>query len=93
MAKKMIAVLLVCIVVVGALQVSSATESAKEAKYEAKFENEYRLCYEKCEKECLEKGNGQSFCEVKCDEDCGEKEAAGMFSSFLNHFYFLLIIN
>ncbi|CAK9328719.1 unnamed protein product [Citrullus colocynthis] len=76
MAKKMIAVFLMCILVVAALKFSTANAEEKEDKYEAKFDAKYKSCYETCEKECLESGNGQSFCEVKCDEDCDEKEVA-----------------
>ncbi|XP_038906482.1 major pollen allergen Ole e 6-like [Benincasa hispida] len=74
MAKKIIAMFLMCIVVMGALQFGTANEEVD--KYEAKFEAKYKSCYETCEKECLQNSNGQSFCEVKCDEDCDEKEVA-----------------
>uniref|UniRef100_A0A9I9EKB3 Major pollen allergen Ole e 6-like n=1 Tax=Cucumis melo TaxID=3656 RepID=A0A9I9EKB3_CUCME len=77
MAKKMMAVFLMCIVLVATLQFAIAKEEDEVTKYEAKFDAKYKSCYETCEKECLQKGNnGQSFCEVKCDEDCSEKEAA-----------------
>ncbi|KGN46519.1 hypothetical protein Csa_005196 [Cucumis sativus] len=75
--KKMMGVLLICIVVMAALEFSIVNGEEKEDKYESKFDAKYKTCYESCEKECLENGNnGQSFCEVKCDEDCGEKESA-----------------
>ncbi|CAK9323942.1 unnamed protein product [Citrullus colocynthis] len=83
MAKKMIAVFLMFIVVVAALQFATANED-EVTKYEAKFDAKYKSCYETCEKECLENGNGQSFCEVKCDEDCDEKETADKLNIKLN---------
>ncbi|KAA0066995.1 hypothetical protein IC582_023992 [Cucumis melo] len=76
MAKKMIALFLMCIVVVAALQFASANKEDEVAKYEAKFDAKYKSCFKTCEKECLENGSGQSYCEVKCDEDCNEKEVA-----------------
>ncbi|KGN46520.1 hypothetical protein Csa_005728 [Cucumis sativus] len=77
MAKKMMAVFLMCIVVVATLQFVMANEEDGVTKYEAKFDAKYKSCYETCEKECLRNDtNGESFCEVKCDEDCSEKEAA-----------------
>ncbi|CAK9328717.1 unnamed protein product [Citrullus colocynthis] len=74
--KNMIAMILMCILVVAALQFSTANGEEKVDKYEAKFEAKYKSCYQTCEKECLHSGNGQSFCEVKCDEDCDKKETA-----------------
>lgn len=76
----MIALFLMCIVVVAALQFANANKE-DVAKYEAKFDAKYKSCFETCEKECLRYGSGQSYCEVKCDEDCDEKEAAGTLSS------------
>ncbi|KGN46487.1 major pollen allergen Ole e 6 [Cucumis sativus] len=76
MAKKMMAVFLMCIVVVTSLQFATANKEYEVASYEAKFDAKYKACFVTCEKECIERGSGHSYCEVKCDEDCGAKEAA-----------------
>ena len=84
MAKKMMGVLLICIVIMAVLEFSIVNGEEKEDKYESKFDARYKSCYESCEKECLTNGkNGQSYCEVKCDEDCDEKEVAGILSRSL----------
>ncbi|KAA0039793.1 carotenoid cleavage dioxygenase 7 [Cucumis melo var. makuwa] len=86
MAKKMMGVsLLICIVVMAALEFSIANGEEKKDEYESKFDARYRSCYESCEKECLKNSNnGKSFCEVKCDEDCDEKEVADKLHVELN---------
>lgn len=69
MANKLVAVFLVCVVVMAAMQTPTA---AAENKYDAR----YRECFIACEDKCKKNGQGVSFCEVKCDEDCTQKEAA-----------------
>ncbi|KAG6573087.1 Major pollen allergen Ole e 6, partial [Cucurbita argyrosperma subsp. sororia] len=88
MANKMIAMLLMCTLVVAALQLPAAATAATDADIvevaEAKFDAKFRSCYRHCEKECIDNGSSQSFCEVKCDEDCGDKEVADKLHLDLN---------
>ncbi|KAK2998372.1 hypothetical protein RJ639_010140 [Escallonia herrerae] len=64
MAKKLVAVFLMCIVVLAAVHVN-AQNSAEE---------EYKSCFTDCQKGCEGEGHGYTFCEMKCDSDCGTQE-------------------
>ncbi|KAL0538247.1 hypothetical protein IC582_027258 [Cucumis melo] len=76
MAKKIIAVFVMCIVVMASLQFGNATNEEEVKKYEAKFDVKYVSCYENCMRVCLARLGGRGYCQVKCDEDCEEKEVA-----------------
>lgn len=69
MAKKFVAVLLLCIVVVAATMCVQQAHAGDDGQ-------RYKTCFESCEKECKAGGATNSHCEVKCDEDCMTKEAA-----------------
>ncbi|KAK6940789.1 Pollen allergen ole e 6 [Dillenia turbinata] len=66
MARKLVAVFLVCIVVVAAMQFTDALNA----------DEKFRSCFNTCEEECKAHGEGNSFCEMKCDADCTAKEVA-----------------
>ncbi|KAK6925060.1 Pollen allergen ole e 6 [Dillenia turbinata] len=75
MAKKLIAVFLMCVVVVAAMQLTEAQSS----------EEKFRSCFNDCEKKCMGFGHGNSFCEMKCDADCTAKEVADKLKSKIIH--------
>ncbi|CAK9151100.1 unnamed protein product [Ilex paraguariensis] len=64
MAKKLVAVFLMCIVVLAAVHVHEVVAD----------EEVYKSCYAPCHQDCSSEGNGYTFCEMKCDGDCGAKE-------------------
>lgn len=70
MAKKLVAVFLMCLFVMATFHVHEA--EADEAQF--------KECYDTCHKECSDKGNGFTFCEMKCDTDCSVKDVKGVFS-------------
>ncbi|CAL5432989.1 unnamed protein product [Camellia sinensis] len=64
MGKQFIAVFVMCMVVVAAMQVREA---------DAAMGDVYKECYAQCTKDCNAE-NGYTFCEMKCDAQCGTKE-------------------
>ena len=85
MAKKMTAVLLTCVVLVSALQFSTADSPAEmEARFKSFFgdlsgvEAKFKSCAATCEKECVAKGETSESCKPKCETDCGKKEVSGI---------------
>ncbi|XP_059664413.1 major pollen allergen Ole e 6-like [Cornus florida] len=67
MAKKLVTMLVMCIVVVAAFHVPEAEGWGEMLK-------DFKECYGPCKQECLDGGNGFTFCEMKCDTECGAKE-------------------
>lgn len=68
MANKIAALLVMCLVLVAAVEVTQATDV-------------YGKCFTGCREECQLGGKGQTFCEMKCDTDCFDHEVAGKIGS------------
>ncbi|XP_024020598.1 major pollen allergen Ole e 6 [Morus notabilis] len=66
MAKKLVALFVMCIVVVAAMHAREAEATNSEALYKA--------CFLNCQDACKVEGNGFTHCEVKCDTECSNKE-------------------
>nr|DAD19597.1 TPA_asm: hypothetical protein HUJ06_021060 [Nelumbo nucifera] len=64
MARKVFAVLFICIVVFAAVHLSEADE--------ANFN--YKDCFDKCKTDCTAAGTDGSDCEMKCDDSCSGQE-------------------
>ncbi|KAI8522930.1 hypothetical protein RHMOL_Rhmol13G0035200 [Rhododendron molle] len=73
---KFVAVLLMCMAVMAAVQVQEAQAIGEV----------YKTCYGGCHNDCVTSGNGSTFCEMKCDTDCAAKEAAAKVAAFKNRF-------
>ncbi|KAG6595593.1 hypothetical protein SDJN03_12146, partial [Cucurbita argyrosperma subsp. sororia] len=87
MAKKMMAVVLMCVLVVSALQFSTADKSTEmEAKFKSFFsdfgtvEAKFKSCAATCQKKCT-----NASCRSKCDADCGKKEVENKFKIKIPH--------
>ena len=82
MAKKMMAVVLMCVLMVSVLQFSTADKSSAEmeAKFKSFFndfgsvEANFKTCSATCHKKCAD-----AACRNKCDADCGKKEVESTF--------------
>ncbi|KAF5199893.1 hypothetical protein FRX31_010522 [Thalictrum thalictroides] len=66
MAKKTLALFVICIVVLAAM-VHLGEADANEDRYKS--------CYNTCYDECKSQGKGHTTCEINCDEDCEAKDA------------------
>ncbi|KAI5580231.1 hypothetical protein POPTR_008G155600v4 [Populus trichocarpa] len=62
MTNKVAALLVLCLVLVAAVELPKAAADA------------YGSCFNTCEQECRIGGQGQTFCEMKCDTDCFNKD-------------------
>ncbi|CAK7327090.1 unnamed protein product [Dovyalis caffra] len=62
MANKVAALLVLCLVLVAAVELPKAAA------------DQFGSCFSTCEQECRSGGKGQTFCEMKCDTDCFDKE-------------------
>ncbi|KAG6759333.1 hypothetical protein NC652_025321 [Populus alba x Populus x berolinensis] len=65
MAYKVAALLVLCLVLVAAVELPKAAG------------DQFGSCFNTCEQQCKADGQGQTFCEMKCDTDCFDKEVAG----------------
>nr|GLL43316.1 major pollen allergen Ole e 6-like [Ipomoea trifida]GMD64778.1 major pollen allergen Ole E 6-like [Ipomoea batatas]GMD67468.1 major pollen allergen Ole E 6-like [Ipomoea batatas]GMD69720.1 major pollen allergen Ole E 6-like [Ipomoea batatas]GMD71438.1 major pollen allergen Ole E 6-like [Ipomoea batatas] len=68
-AGKLVAVVLVCMVVLSAVNVVPKAEAGSDSKF-------YKDCYEACNKNCMKGGKGATDCEMNCDSECNRKELA-----------------
>ncbi|KAH7838527.1 hypothetical protein Vadar_027675 [Vaccinium darrowii] len=73
---KFVAVLLMCMAVMAAVQVQEAQALGEV----------YKTCFAGCDNKCKGSGNGATFCEMKCDTDCAAKESAAKVEAFKNKF-------
>ncbi|KAI4301228.1 hypothetical protein L6164_034525 [Bauhinia variegata] len=71
MANKLVAVFVVCIVVIAALQLPAAQA----------HEDQFKHCFSKCVEDCRKGDDGETNCEIKCDGDCDAKEAMAKLDS------------
>lgn len=83
MAKKLVALFVMCVVVVAALHAQEAEATADT--------DTFKNCFVNCQTDCHADGNGYTFCEVKCDEECSAKEAAG--TQLICHNLFFVIFS
>ncbi|KAL9352871.1 hypothetical protein Peur_055551 [Populus x canadensis] len=65
MAYKVAALLVLCLVLVAAVELPKAAA------------DKFGSCFNTCEQQCKADGQGQTFCEMKCDTDCFDEEVAG----------------
>ena len=83
----MMAVVLMCVLMVSALQFSTADKSSAEmeAKFKSFFndfgsvEANFKTCSAACHKKCAD-----AACRNKCDADCGKKEVESTFFYLLD---------
>ncbi|OVA15520.1 Pollen allergen ole e 6 [Macleaya cordata] len=73
MAKKIVAMFVMCIVLVATLYVQETAAIDENMKAYAEFKS----CFNTCKPECIAEGKGNSMCEIKCDSECAAKEVAG----------------
>lgn len=65
--KKLVTILVLCMVVLSALVVP---------KVEA---DDYKQCNEKCQSECKNEGTDGTMCAMKCETKCGANVVKGIF--------------
>ncbi|KAF9622585.1 hypothetical protein IFM89_032484 [Coptis chinensis] len=68
MAKKTLALFVICIVVLAAMVHLGEVNASEER---------YKTCYNSCYGECKTSGKGHTACEIKCDEECDAKDTQG----------------
>ena len=72
MAYKVAALLVLCLVLVAAVELPKAAA------------DQFGSCFNTCEQQCKADGQGQTFCEMKCDADCLAKQTFGKLREYLH---------
>ncbi|OMO80785.1 Pollen allergen ole e 6 [Corchorus capsularis] len=73
MAKKVVALLVMCLVVVAAVQLPSASALDQDGFATAHEDDKFSSCFKICHKECTNAGAPNTLCEMKCDGECFSK--------------------
>ncbi|OMO85648.1 Pollen allergen ole e 6 [Corchorus olitorius] len=73
MANKVVALLVMCLVVVAAVQLPSASANEHDGDATAHEDDNFSSCFKICHKDCTHAGAPNTLCEMKCDGDCFNK--------------------